>query len=185
MLDLVNEQKPHDYPQEWSIFAIVRSSSTPHAVVKEKNMSVEENKELVRRWYEEGLNNGDVSTAEKLFAPEFVFAYQDLVPWEQKTTSEDMKEFIQKTRKVWPDGRWTVDQIVGEGDTVAVAVTLTGIHTGQWGDETPTNRKGRVTMHMFLQFVDGKVVKETQPSGYVRNIFALLDGTLFKEQEES
>lgn len=92
---------------------------------------------------------------------------------------------MQSARNAWPDGTWTVDQIVGEGDTVAVALTLTGTHTGQLGNHLPTNRKGRMTTIEFWTFNNGKVIRLSHSSGIGRYRHAMLNGTLFKEQEET
>jgi predicted ester cyclase len=41
-------------------------------------------------------------------------------------------------RRAFPDVRWRVDIVLGEGDLVAARWTATGTHTGAWGAVEPT-----------------------------------------------
>ena len=147
-------------------------------------MSVEEDKELFRRWYEEGFY-GDISIADEVFPPKWVRVQNGLKRFEQKVSTKDYKDATLRMRVSLPDGRWTVDQMLGEGDTVAAALTLTGTQTGWWDDNPPTNNKWRMTYHLFLRFAAGKLVEMAGSSGTELYEGALIDGTLFKEQEES
>ena len=147
-------------------------------------MSVEENKALVRRWFEEA-HHGNLDVDDEILAPEFVTYTNAMERFESKGTPESHKKSIQQFLDSFPDGRWSIGHIVAEGDRVAVQVTFTGTHTGPWGDIPPTNKKGKITQHLFLRIVDGKIVEMENPSGVFRYGRALLDGTLFKEQEEA
>ncbi|MEE8440373.1 MAG: ester cyclase [Spirochaetia bacterium] len=154
-------------------------------------MSVKENKELVRRWIEEGLN-GDHSVLDEVRAPEVVVVFNEGERFEMKVKIKGTRGRNQGINNAWPDGRWTVDRMVGEGDTVAVAFTFVGTHTETWKarykndrpDLPATNRKGRIVMHEFYRIADGKIVETSHPSGFLRYFMAMADGSLFKEQEE-
>ena len=62
------------------------------------------------------------------------------------------------------DAVLTTVELVGEGDTVAVAATFTGTHTAPLrhidrADDPPTNKKGRAVIHVFYRIADGKFVE--------------------------
>ena len=146
-------------------------------------MSVEEHKELVRRWYEEGFY-GDISIADEFFAPEWIRVHNDLERVEENMSTKRYKELTLIMREALPDGRWKVDRAFGEGNDLAVELTFSGTQTGMWFDNPPTGKTWKLTYHMFLKFESKKMVEMAWPSGTRRYENALIDGTLFKEQEE-
>jgi hypothetical protein len=66
---------------------------------------------------------------------------------------------VETLRKAFPDLHITVDEIIGEGDWVAVSTTKTGTHKGPFMDLTPTGKS--ITEHStgLLKVVDGKIVE--------------------------
>ena len=148
-------------------------------------MSVEENKALVRRWIDEAHNKGDISVVDEVLATEYVQVGNGLKRTETKQTPEDNKKGIQYIREAFPDVRWNIDQMVGEGDVIAVALTSTGTHRGTFWDCAPTDKKGRVTQHLFIRFEGGKIVEIADASGLGRYVYAMVSGQLHKEQEEA
>ena len=101
-------------------------------------MPTEENKALVRRFYEEVWDRGNTEVAFEVFANDYVrhdFRASDALPGPagQKQIADDF-------RAAFPDLRVTVDLIVGEEDFVVGRWTATGTHTGRWGDLEPTGR---------------------------------------------
>ncbi len=65
-------------------------------------------------------------------------------------------------RTAFPDVRYTIDQLICEGDKVVCNCTITGTHTGKAGGIAPTGRKISVK-HTYTTVVkDGKSA-ETWP----------------------
>ena len=148
-------------------------------------MSIEESKAIVRRWFEEG-HNGNWSVMDEVLAPEVVFYMNGLKRHKSTTTPMDNKKNVQNIAAAFPDIHWTVDSIVSEGDKVAVQLTSTGTHTGGpfWGFP-PTNKKRRMTQHIFIWIADGKIAEFEHASEIARYVRDMANVTLFKEQEES
>ncbi len=90
-------------------------------------MSTEDNKALVRRVIEEGLNQGNVALVDELFAPNFLY---NNPPWPNVRTREDYKQWQTWTRNGFPDFQITIDEMIAEGDKVVVRYTLRGTNTG-------------------------------------------------------
>src|SRR5260370_22038287 len=79
-------------------------------------MSTEDNKAFVRRFIEEGWNQGNVAVFDELFAPNFIF-HEPAFP--QVRTREDGKRWLIQSRSAFPDLHLTVDDMIAEGDQVA------------------------------------------------------------------
>jgi steroid delta-isomerase-like uncharacterized protein len=120
-------------------------------------VSVEENKELVRRFYEKVWNLGETDFAFEVFADDYVrhdFRKTDALPGPagQKKIADDF-------RAAFPDLEMTVDFMIGEGDFVAGRWTATGTHTGSWGGVEPTGRRVKFSAVNLYRFEDGKVAE--------------------------
>jgi predicted ester cyclase len=122
----------------------------------EVNMSVEQNKAMVRRYFEEVMNEGKLDVVEELFAPEFGGA---------TPSAHDVRgpECARRTaltmRNGFPDIHFTIEEIIAEGDSVVVYVTFRGTHEGEFMGVPPTGK--RVESHAAEQarLRDGKIVE--------------------------
>ena len=122
-------------------------------------MSVEENKATLRsKHVEELFNKGDLSVADEIIAPNHVVH----VPLGEFKGPEGLKQIVQMWRNAFPDGRFTIDDMVAEGDKVAVRYTWTGTHSGEYSGIAPTGKKVTMTAAFFYRFEGGKEV-ETLP----------------------
>jgi predicted ester cyclase len=67
---------------------------------------------------------------------------------------------IEQFRRAFPDLRWRVDLVLGDGDLVAARWTASGTHSGGWGDVAPTGRRATFSGVNIFRFGDeGKVVE--------------------------
>ena len=124
-------------------------------------MSVEENKKSTYRIFEEIWNKGDLSVIPELISPDYV---GNNVP--QKITGLDgFEKMITDTRTAIPDIHFTVDDVFGEGDKLAVRFTATGTQTGKVGDTEPTGEPVKAITLLINRYVDGKCVESTPYSG--------------------
>ena len=153
---------------------------------KEKKMSIEESKALVRRWFEEVYNKGNLSVADEVLSSEVITHHHGLKGvTEDVSTPEDNKKFRIDCAGAFPDMHFNINDIIAEGDKFAIHFTFTGTHKGKfWGHE-PTNKKIRFALISIYRVIDGKIKEATHPTGWWRHLHALLSGEAFKEQEES
>ena len=119
-------------------------------------MSVEENKALFRRTYEELLNGGDLSVAEQLVAPDFV---NNEAPRGRDRGPESMRGLAVMLRTAFPDLHFGIEELVAEGDVVAGRLTMSGTHEGPLMGTPPTGRSVRQEHMHFVRFEDGKGVE--------------------------
>jgi steroid delta-isomerase-like uncharacterized protein len=120
-------------------------------------MSTEENKALVRRFYEEVWDRGNSDFAFEVFAEDYV--RHDLRPTEALPGPEGQKRIADDFRSAFPDLRVKVDLVIGEGDFVVGRWTATGTHSGSWGALEPTGRRATFSAVNIFRFDHGKVVE--------------------------
>ena len=119
-------------------------------------MTIEQNKVIMRRMIEEIWNQGNLATADELFAPEhFSPSAPDLPPGAAGT-----KILVKMFRDAMPDYQMTIDLIVADENQVAARFTQSGTHTATnfFGME-PIGRKATWTEIGVLKINNGKIVE--------------------------
>ena len=115
-------------------------------------MSLEENKAIVRRFYE-AANKHNVDLVAELVAP-------DYVDYTNKIEGlESLKQFGNMFIKGFPDIHWTIEDMIAEGDKVWVRTTITGTHRGEYRGVPPTGKDITIRCVDILRIVDGKIVE--------------------------
>ncbi len=69
---------------------------------------------------------------------------------------EDLKSFTSLMRSAFPDARFTVHQMVAEGDLVAAHCTMGGAHEGESWASRPPVRKVSIELMDSIRVVDGR-----------------------------
>jgi steroid delta-isomerase-like uncharacterized protein len=115
-------------------------------------MSTEENKATVRRFYDEVITQKNLAVLDELLGTSYVS--HDL-----PSDPAALKRFIGGFHAAFPDGRVTIEQMIAEGDTVALRATYHGTQTGQFQDIPPTGKTVTVPAMDMYRLVDGKIVE--------------------------
>jgi steroid delta-isomerase-like uncharacterized protein len=119
-------------------------------------MSIEENKALMRRFYEE-ISKGNLTVVDELIADNLVdhspFA-PGQVPGRQGTL-----ELFTMIRTAFPDLRITAEDMVAEGDKVVCRGTFSGTHKGEFMGIAPTGKQISVGVIEIMRIVGGKMVE--------------------------
>ena len=132
-------------------------------------MSGETARELVLRMHEELLRSRDPDRVEEFFAPQFV---SHNTPPGLPEGVEGVKAFFGMFRDALSDLDVTIDDLIADGDRVAVATTTTGVHDGDLLGIAPTGRRVAVT-GIDLVRVDGRIVEHrglTDTVGLLRQL---------------
>ena len=119
-------------------------------------MGTEENKKVVRRFYEEVVNTGDVSTINRFISPECVET-DGIV--RVNSGIEGMSEHILGVRKTYPDLHLTIERQIAQGDWVVTQIIARGTHKGNWLGIKPTGKLLEYTGVNVDKVVDGKIVE--------------------------
>jgi steroid delta-isomerase-like uncharacterized protein len=116
-------------------------------------MSVEQNKEMFRHWIEEGWNRGNLSVVEEIFAVNYVsHAFPPAFPPNQ----EGLKRFVAAFQEAFPDLRWTLHDMVAEGDNVIARFTGSATHRGEFMGISATGKSFSVMGFLQGRFEGGK-----------------------------
>ena len=101
-------------------------------------MSVEENKSLVRRYYEELWNRWDLSLADELLGEGLTFRGSLGVAVRGR---DGFRDYVRAVRRAFPDFHNRIEELVAEGDKVVARLTYTGTHHGELFGIGPTGKR--------------------------------------------
>lgn len=119
-------------------------------------MSTEANKAVVRRWAEEVLSKGNLTTIDELFAADYV-DHTNPPGWPPGSIGH--KQIIALYHTAFPDFHYTIEQEIAEGDMVVIRGTYQMMHQGEFFGIAPTGKRATTTgMHLF-RLADGKIVE--------------------------
>ena len=118
-------------------------------------MSAEENKALVKRFVEEFWNEGNMSAADELLAPDAAI----YMPTGEGVDPDGLKSFAATWRASFPDWHSTFEELIAEGDRVAERWTGRGTHRGELQGIPPTGKRVEASGSVFYRIVDGKIVE--------------------------
>jgi steroid delta-isomerase-like uncharacterized protein len=115
-------------------------------------MSIEENKQLVLRYtnlYE------NLESADEILAPDFI----DHSHSEFRPGTADIIQNLIDFHNAFSYVHGTVEDMIGEGDTVAFRFTLTGTHTGTYAGIPATGKEITLTGMDFVRIRNGKIAE--------------------------
>ena len=119
-------------------------------------MSTEENKALVRRLIEEGINQKNLAVFDELCAPDFVLHNAALTVQGR----EAVKQFFSSYLTAIPDVHMTIEGMIAEGDTVAFRHTFRGTHKGELMGIPPTGKQVNVTGIDIIRIASDRIVEQ-------------------------
>jgi steroid delta-isomerase-like uncharacterized protein len=116
----------------------------------------EANKALTQRWTEEIWNKGNLATVEDLVAADVIFhmgSDPDL------KGHAGLRDFAGALRAAFPDGRFTNEEQIAEGDKVVQRWSFKGTHKGEFFGVPATGKPVSFTGTTTLRIAGGKVVE--------------------------
>jgi steroid delta-isomerase-like uncharacterized protein len=121
-------------------------------------MSVEENVQLMRRWFDEVWNEGKTQTIYDLFAPDGVGIgeHEDGKPLRGPA---DFVPFAERIRGAFPDIHMVVEDAFGAEDRVAVRWSATMTHRGDHLGMPASGKRVRITGTTIVRIRDKQIVE--------------------------
>jgi len=120
----------------------------------------EQNKTNVRRLFEEVWNKGQMPVADELFAPSYT--HHDSSTPDVGRGPESEKKRVTLYRNAFPDIRFTIEDMLAEGETVVARWSCRGTHKGELNGIAPTGKQFNITGVSIARFTNGKMFE-----GYV------------------
>ncbi len=109
----------------------------------------------VRRWFQ-AINDGDMVAERAARTPDFV-AHVPGMPG--PLDGEEWEQFLSIFLAGFPDMRLAVEDVVAQGDRVAVRWTFVGTHEGEFFGSPPTGVRVRMSAIEVNRVVDGKIAE--------------------------
>jgi len=126
-------------------------------------VSLEENKALVRKFFEEVWNNRNLDYLDEVYSPDFKLH----ALWQntsaggaiEATGTEPAKQVIAGWFTGFPDIKVTVEDQVAEGDLVGSRHSSHGTHTNTFMGMPATGKEATVTGMTVTRIADGRMVE--------------------------
>ncbi len=115
----------------------------------------EENKAIARRDYEEVWNNRNLAAIDDLYEPDHL-RHGGV----GESGNAGYRQFVTMYTDAFPDVRFTVEDVIAEGDKVVTRWTAIGTHKGDLPDIPATGTLVTVTGISIYKVLNGKIVEE-------------------------
>jgi steroid delta-isomerase-like uncharacterized protein len=119
-------------------------------------VTLEANKALIRRVFDEVIPAGDPTAMRDLMAPDFL----DHDPLPGQPAGAAGGEYVVSTmHTAHPDLRFTIDDLVAEGDRVTIRWTLRGTNTGPMLGRPPSGQPVELAAIVIFRIADGRIAE--------------------------
>lgn len=118
-----------------------------------------ENKELVRRWFEEVWNKGRVDAIDEMFDANGIAHGLSDDPSRPITGPAEFRPFHTVFREAFPNMMIVVEDMVAEGDRVAARCSVRAKHEGQFLGRAATQSPVEFTGMTIVRIDNGKIVE--------------------------
>jgi steroid delta-isomerase-like uncharacterized protein len=110
--------------------------------------------ELIQRFYDEMLGEGNLDKIDELVTDDVV-DHQEGLPG-QPEGKEGVAFFVNAMRGAFSDIKATVGQSLESGDLASAQVTITGKHTGDWMGVPASDKSFEIESIDIIRIEDGK-----------------------------
>lgn len=130
-------------------------------------MSTEDNKKTAMRFTNEAWNQGNLAVLDEVCDPSYrIEGFGGLA---------ELKQGMVEMGRAFPDARFTVEEIIAEGDAVATRWTWSGTHLGPYQDIAPTGKHLTQAGMTIFHFAGGKIIHDRYESSSPDTRQALLE----------
>lgn len=119
-------------------------------------MATERYKLLADQVWEEVWHQGNLDRLDDLFAPNFV--RHD--PGRDLHGVEQNRQFIASLRTAFPDGRFTTEDQIAEGDKVVTRYRFKGTNLGAFQGMAPTGKQVSYSAILIYRIADDKIAEQ-------------------------
>jgi len=120
--------------------------------------SMDRNKKIAYRFIDECWNGGDLATVPDVIAVHC--RYHDPVFPHMTAGVESMQHHIQRSRRAFPDMKFTITDTIAERDEVVLHWTASGTHQGEFLGVPATHQKALIAGTSIYRMEDGKIAEE-------------------------
>ena len=121
-------------------------------------MSNKAHTDLARRWVEALNQGGAAARIEEFYTTDYVYHSPGL-PTPIRGL-EGMRSYIEGIETAFPDGRYVLEDVLVDGDKVAVRITARITHAGTFNGIPATGKQAEFWLMSFIRIADGKFAEE-------------------------
>ncbi|HBY95362.1 MAG: ester cyclase [Ardenticatenaceae bacterium] len=119
-------------------------------------MSTEQNKAVIRRWIEEVINKQNLAVIDETHTSDSI---NHFLPPGLPQGPAGEKQLSTMFFSAFPDGKFTIEDLIAEGDKIAMRYTYRGTHKGDFQGIPPTGKQFTATGINILRFSGGKIAE--------------------------
>ena len=119
----------------------------------------EENKAVLRRWFDEVWNNARADVIEELFDENGIAHGLSDDPSNPIRGPRDYRPFYEAFRQGFPNLKVIIEDMVAEGDKVAARCSVRGSHEGEFLGRAATQSPVEITGITIVRIYNGKIVE--------------------------
>ena len=135
-------------------------------------MTLEDNKDIARRFIQRVFVEADPAAVDELASEDFTpHSWGDMPPGR-----ESLKAAQQRVTQGLADARMTIEDVIAEGDRVAVRLVSHGRHEGQFMGMPASGKQYSISETHIFRIADGKVAEHWRDAdmlGLMRQLGAL------------
>jgi steroid delta-isomerase-like uncharacterized protein len=118
-------------------------------------MDQNESKDLVRRYFDDIFNRGDLAAIETIVSPSVVFEN----PPVRVEGFAGIRGLVTSLRTAFPDLQFVIEDEIAEGDKVVTRWRLHGTQHGQFRENPPSHKRFDVSGMDIFQISDGRIAR--------------------------
>lgn len=120
-------------------------------------MTVEGNRALIHRLFEEVLNGGKLEALEEIISPDYV--EHAALPGQEAGGPEGVKQRLAVFRAAFPDLRWDLEDLVADEEKAVARWRMEATNRGEFMGIAPTGKRIAVSGIDVYRVADGQVTE--------------------------
>ncbi len=121
-------------------------------------MSLEENKVIIRRIFEEGVNKRNLAVMDELLIANYVH-HDPALPPEMQGSREAYKQMVSVFVTAFPDLVITIEDVIAEGDKAVCRWAWRGTHQAELMGIPPTGKQVTSSAISIYRIAGGKIAE--------------------------
>ena len=119
-------------------------------------------KHIIKRFVEELWNARRLGVADQIFSEDCVTHQlrSGVLDEPGHRGPHEMKEHVSGWLMSFPDLRFTIEQMIAEGDRVVSQLVMEGTHQGTWMGISPTGKKLQIHMIVIHRIANSKIAED-------------------------
>lgn len=159
-------KKPVSQPtfRRWLLALVILIGHCGPAMAESDEANLEANKAVVQRYFDM-FNAGHFEALNQVVTPD----YGDRLEG-QAAGIDVIRAYLKGLKAIFPDFTWTIEQIIAEGDRVAVMNRVTGTHLHDFGSMKATGNRVDFKAFQIYRIAGGKLAEHWG----VANLFSVM-----------